>query len=96
MQHLELDDHVPEQLSARGVGEGPIVGQLVNLPDVVQKRAREDQIAVYLRVVAADQVARPKERHDVIEQAANVGVMQCFGGRGIAVGCAISGSAMKP
>src|SRR4029077_11660352 len=86
LQHLELDDHVPEQLPTGGVGEGPIVGQLVNLADIVQKRTREDQIPVHLRVVAADQVTRPEKRYDVIQQATDISMMQCFRGWRIAVG----------
>jgi hypothetical protein len=76
---------VPEQLAARGVGKRTIVGEFVDLADVVKKHAGQQQIAVDLRIVSADQVAGTKKRDDVVEQAADIGVMQSLGGGSIAV-----------
>src|SRR5258708_6129925 len=86
LQHFELDDHVPEQLPAGGVGERTVVSQFVNLSDVVQKCAGEHQVAVYLRVIAADQVAGSEQRNDVIEQSADVSVMQRLSSGSVAIG----------
>src|SRR5882672_11489639 len=74
-----------EELAARGVGERAVVGKLVDFSDVVEKCAAEEQVAVHLRIVLADQIAGAKQRDDVIEQASDVGVMQGLGGWGVAV-----------
>ena len=86
LQHFQFDDHVAEELALGGVGERAVVGELVNLADVVQKRAGEQEIAVDLRIVLAHQIAGAKQRNDVIEQAADVGVMQGLGSGSVAVG----------
>ena len=52
VQHLQLDDHVPEQLALGRVSERPGVGQLVDLADVVQEDAGEQQVAIDHRIVA--------------------------------------------
>ena len=86
MQHFEFDDHVPEQLSARGVGKRAVVGEFMNLANIVQECAGEQQIAVDLRIVAAHQVAGLEKRDHMIEQATDVGMMQGLGSGGVAVG----------
>ena len=86
LQHFQFDDHVAEQLALGGVGERTVVGEFVNLADVVQKRAGEKQIAIDLRIVLAHQIAGAEQRDDVIEQAADVGMMQRLGGGSVAVG----------
>src|SRR5580704_2135707 len=85
LQHLKFNDHVPEKLAARSVGKRAIVSQFVNLADVVKKYAGQQQIAIHLRIVPADQVARAKKRDYVVEQAADIGVMQGLGGGSVAV-----------
>src|ERR1035437_7855619 len=85
LQHLQFDDHVAEQLAARGVGKRAVVGQFVNLADVMQKRSCQQQVAVDLWIVPAHQVAGAEQRHDVIEQSADVGMMKRLGRGGIAV-----------
>ena len=85
LQHLELNDHVSEQLAARGVGKRTVVGKFVNLADVVKKNAGQQQVAVDLRIISAHQVAGTKQRDYVVEQAADIGVMQGLGGGSIAI-----------
>ncbi len=86
LQHFQFDDHVAEQLALGGVGEGAVVGEFVNLADVVQKCAGEQKVAIDLGIVLAHQIAGTEQRDDVIEQSADVGVMQSLGGGGVAVG----------
>ena len=86
LQHFEFDDHVAEQLALSGVGKRTVVGEFVNLADVVQERAGEKQVAIDLRIVAAHQITGAEKRDDVIEQSADVGVVQSFGGRRVAIG----------
>ena len=69
LQHLQFDDHVAEQLSLGRVGKRTIVGELVNLADVVEKSACEQEIAIDVWIVFAHQIAGPKQRHDMIKQA---------------------------
>ena len=57
LQHLQFNDHVAEKLALGGVGEGAVVGELVNLANVVQECAGEQEIAVDLRIVLAHQIA---------------------------------------
>src|SRR4029079_11665218 len=80
LQHLELDDHVPEQLSAAGVGERAIVGQFVNFADVMEERTGQQKVAIDLGIVARDQVAGAKQGNHVIEQTADIGVVKALGG----------------
>src|SRR4029077_5995899 len=76
----QFDDHVAEQLAACAVGKRPVVGQFVNLADVVQERSRQEQIAVDLRIIPAEQIAGTKQRNHVIAQTADGGMVQGLGG----------------
>ena len=59
LQHLQFNDHVPKQMAARGVSERAVVGQLVNLTDVVQERARQEKVPVnHFWIIAAHQVTK--------------------------------------
>ena len=51
-----------------------------------RKRAGQQQVAIHLRIVARRQVADREQRHHVIEQAADKGVMQRLGRGRILVG----------
>src|SRR5690242_7318856 len=79
LQHLQFDDHVPEQLPAGGVGNGTRVRELVDLSDIVQERTGQQQVAVDLRVVAGGEVAHLEQRDHVIKQAADIGMVQRLG-----------------
>ena len=72
LKHLQLDDHVPQQLSARGIGKRAVVSQFLSFADVMQKRSRQQQIAIHLGIVLAHQLAGAKQRHDVVEQSADI------------------------
>src|SRR5579872_2055615 len=85
LQHLQLNDHVPEQLPARGVCKRAVVRELIDLADVVQEYSRQQQVAVDLRIISAQQVTRLEQRNHVIKQAPDVSVMQRLGGRSIAI-----------
>src|SRR5208337_5265721 len=69
----------------RGVGKRAVVSKFLKLADVVQKRSRQQQVAVDLGIVAAEQIAGAEQGHDVIEQSADVGMMKRLGGGGVAV-----------
>src|SRR5205085_5184953 len=56
------------------------VRKLVNFADVVQERAGEQQVAINLGIVVAEQIARAEERDYVLEQSADEGVVQGLGG----------------
>src|SRR5579872_6239910 len=72
LQHFQLDNHVPQQLAARGVRKRPVVSKLVNLADVVQERASEKQITINLRIIPAHKIAGTEQRDHVIEQSTNI------------------------
>ena len=79
MQHFQLDNHVPEQLSLGGVRNGPLIAELVEFADVVKKRAGQQQVAIHLGIVTRRQIADREQRHHVIEQAPDKRVMQGLG-----------------
>src|SRR5262249_28730620 len=85
-EHLQLDDHVAQELAAGGVCERPCEGQLVDFPDVVQKSSGQQQIAVdHFRIVPASQVAKLEKRNHVFQQAADESMVQRFRSRGVLV-----------
>ncbi len=75
-----------KKLPLGGVGERAIVGEFVNLADVVQKGAGEKEIAIDLGIVTAHQITRTEQRDHVIEQTADVGVMQSLGCGSVTIG----------
>ena len=79
LQHFQLNHHMSEKLALGRVGERAVVGKLVNLADVVKKGASKQKIAIDLRIVFAGQIAGAEQRDHVIEQAADVSVMQALG-----------------
>src|SRR5262250_381580 len=98
LQHLELDNHVSQQLSLGCVCDRALIGQLVNLADVMQESAGQQQIAIYLRIVAHREITNREQRHHVIQQSADVSVMQGLRGWSVLVGSsdsAISHKALK-
>src|SRR5438045_6049098 len=86
LQHFQFNDHMPQQLPARCVGERAVVGKFVNLSDIVKKCAGEQEIAIDLRIVATNQVTGTKQGNNVIEQPTDVGMVQRFGSRSTLVG----------
>ena len=50
----------------------------MDFSNIVKERAGQKQIAIDLRIIAAHQIARAEQRDDVIQQSADVGVMQVF------------------
>src|SRR5271166_3155824 len=79
LQHFELDNHMAKELAFRRVTEGAVVGELVNLADVVEEGSSQEKVAIDLRIVLAHQIAGTEERDDVIEQASDVSVVKSFG-----------------
>src|SRR5438270_1053309 len=58
MQHLQFDDHVPEQLARGRISKRAGVGKLVNLANVMQKCARKHKVTIHAGIAAAYEVAR--------------------------------------
>src|SRR5581483_157980 len=86
LQHLELNNHVTQQLATAAVGERTRVAELVNFADVMQKCSGQQQVAIKLRVVSAHQVTGSKQRNYVVQQSANISMVQGFCGWRIAIG----------
>src|SRR5579863_9721594 len=85
LEHLEFDDHVAEELALCRIAERSVVGEFVNLADIVEKGTGQKQIAIDLWIVPAHQITGSEQRNNMIQQTADVGVMKRFGGRSIAV-----------
>src|SRR5712692_4879167 len=79
IQHIEFNDHVSKQLPAACVGERTRIRELIDFADIVEEGPRKQQVSVYLRIVLAYQIARPEKCDHVIEQAADISVVQGLG-----------------
>ncbi len=80
------DLDVPEQTPFNGVFEADLPTELADLADVMQDHAGEKQVAVEERVMRGDAVGEGAEADDVLQQAAQPGVMKLLGGGCFAVG----------
>ena len=80
-QHADGHHQVADHLAFVGVRQVALVTQLVDLADVVQKRADEQQFRVDLRIVRLDQFDQLHHAHDMFQQAAVIGVVILDAGR---------------
>ncbi len=76
------DGDVADQLAFERVVEGGAPGEFADLADVVQDGAGDEEVRVDLRVERGGGEADADEAEDVLEQAADPGVVQTFGGGG--------------
>ena len=74
-EHLDTHDQVADELALIGVGEGAVVAELVDLADVVEEDARQQEVAVELGVEVDDPVGDREDGDDVFEQPPVVGVV---------------------
>ena len=80
-EHLDAHDQVADELALVGVAEGAVVAQLVDLADVVEEDAGQQQVAIELGVEVDDPVGDGQQGDDVLEQPAVVGVVVLDPGR---------------
>src|SRR5579864_2588153 len=85
LQHLEFNYNMAEKLPLCGVRERAIICEFVDLPDVMQKSTSQQEITIDLGIIPANQIARAEQGNDVIEQTANIGMMERFRCWGIPV-----------
>src|SRR5690349_12755018 len=85
MQHLQLDDHVTEQLSFGGVGERALIIELVDLADIVQECSRQQKVAIDLRIKPGNAVTQPHQRDDMLDESSDESMVQRLGGRSLPV-----------
>src|SRR5690349_24485951 len=74
----QADDHVPQKLALGGITEAAVIAQLVNLAEIVEHGAGEQQVQVHA-VMFTCEPAKPAEREYVLEQPAQPGVMNLLG-----------------
>ena len=79
VQHFQFDDHVSQQLALGGVRNRALIREFVQLSNVVQEGAAQQQVAVHLGIVAGGKVANGKQRDHVVEQPADKRVVQRLG-----------------
>ena len=84
IEHLDADHQVADKLALVGVGEHALVAQFAHLADVVQENAHEQQIAVDPWIERQNPLRPVEQRDDVLEQAAQVGMMVPDPGRHLA------------
>ena len=82
VEHRDAEDHVAEQLAFVGVGDVAVVGELVDLGGVVEKRADEELVLIELRIARRDDEDQFHQADDVLDEAAAIGVMVFHAGRG--------------
>jgi hypothetical protein len=73
--HLHAHDEVSDELSFVGVGESAVIRELVDLADVVEEDAGEQQVAIQLGVEFRDPAGDVQEVDDVFDQTALVCVV---------------------
>ena len=78
-QHTESD--MAEELADVRVAEVACEAELLELADVVQDAAGDEDIAVEAIVTISDSVRELDERQDVVEETADIGVVQALAGR---------------
>ena len=83
--HPHGDRDVAEQLAFVGVGKAALVVQLVDLADIVQHHAGDQQVVIDVRVVRRGRLRQPADAEHVLDQAAQKGVMNLLGGGRAAV-----------
>ena len=81
-EHLHAHDQVPHELPLVGVAECVVVRQLVDLADVVQEDAGQEQVTVDFGVEVGDPVGHVQERDDVLEQPSLIRVVVLDSRRG--------------
>ncbi len=86
LQHALGDADVADELAFEGVAEAGLPVQLADLADVVQDGAGDEQVGVDLGIERRGGEADADEREDVLQQAADPGVVQHLGGGSRAVG----------
>ena len=67
---------MPDHLPLKRVAERTAPAQLTNFPDIVQDRARDQQVRVHLWIKRRGSSAHPHQGHHMLEQAANPRVVQ--------------------
>ena len=83
--HADSDMDVAQQLALIGIREAAFVVQLVDLADIVQDHAGEQQIGVDEAVVLRRHAGHGAHRKHVLQQAAQERMVNVLGGRRAAV-----------
>jgi hypothetical protein len=83
--HLRGHHQVADQPALVGVSEAVPGGgrDLLHLPDVVQERSGDQQIAIHHRVVIGDTVRQLHHREDVLGEPSPIRVVNPFGRGGV-------------
>ena len=78
--HAQGDRDMPDQLPVARVREPALVIQLVDLADVVQHHAGEQKVAVDVGVVRRRRARQGAQRKHVLDQPAQIRVVDLLGG----------------
>ena len=79
VHHAQRNDDVAQQLAFGAIAEASVVGQFVNLADVVQHHSGHQQVGVHVRVVRGCHLRQGTKRKHVLDQPADVGVVDALG-----------------
>src|SRR3989338_8182653 len=78
---LDLHDQVTQELSPIGVFHRPLKRKLIDLANVVEESACEQEIDVDSTVILHHLQDQLEERQGVLEETAQVGMVDCFSRR---------------
>src|SRR5438477_1689037 len=82
---FEFHHDVAEKLAFDGVADGALVAKFVELADVVEHRGGEEKIDVQLRIMRGSLFGEAAQTEDVLDEAAEIGMVHHFGGGGALV-----------
>ena len=82
VEHGDALDEMADEAPGVGVAECFLVGEFAGLAEVVPEDAHQEDVAIEFGVVSADKDSGLGHAEGVFHEAAEVGVVQLFGGRG--------------
>ncbi len=80
-KHPDGDRDMAEQLALGGIAETALIAEFVNLADIVQHHAGDQQVQIDAGIMRRCRFRQPAKRQHMFQQAAAEGVMNGLGGR---------------
>ncbi len=82
---FQFHHDMTEELAFRGVADGTVVAEFIQLANVMEDGGGHQEIGVQLRIVRGNLFGQLTKADHVLEEASEIGVVHDFGGRGALV-----------